>query len=161
MYATMNLTTALLAALLVIFPRSPAITCLRTRAEVIASQARDAAYTRHVPPGLLLAIGFMESHLGCDRASGGCWGAPIDPQHRGTAGTPDHAAQALATSFRVCGSWEGAVCRFRCGLCRCPDRHTRYASTAMGLARRIYTTAGEPVPVALTPRVASRVAARR
>lgn len=155
MYAPMNIAT-LLAALLAIFPRSPALVCLRSRADTIAAQARDAAAHRGVPAGLLLAVGFMESHLGCARSSGGCWGAPIDPQHRGTAGTPDHAAQALATSFRVCGSWDGAVCRFRCGLCRCPDRHTRYAANAIGLARRIYTTAGEPVPAALTLRVASR-----
>lgn len=155
MYAPMD-TAILFAALLAIFPRSPAVECLRARTDTIVTQAREAAARRGVPVGLLLAVGFMESHLGCDRASGGCWGAPISPDRRGTAGTPDHAAQALATSREVCGTWEGAVCRFRCGLCRCPDRHTRYASTAMGLARRIYTSAGEAVPVVLTPRVARR-----
>ena len=34
---------------------------------------------------LLAAVGWHESHLGCARASGGCWGSPRDRGHRHTA----------------------------------------------------------------------------
>lgn len=147
----MSFVAALVAALLSLFPRSPSLACLRARLDTITADAHAAAGQYGVPPALLLAVGFVETHLGCDRASGGCWGAPIDPQHRGTAGRASHAAQALATSYRVCGTWEGAVCRFRCGLCRCPPQHAQYTRNALSLAGRIRTAAGLPPSPALAP----------
>lgn len=128
---------ALLAALIALYPRSPSRPCIEARAAQIVADATAAAQRHGVPPALLLAVGFVETHLGCDRGSGGCWGAPIDPQHRGTAGTVDHAARALASSHAACGSWGAAVCRFRCGLCRCPAQHERYHRVALGLAARL------------------------
>jgi hypothetical protein len=134
---------ALLAALLALFPTSPSRPCIEARAAQITADAGAAARRYGVPPALLLAVGFVETHLGCDRASGGCWGAPISPERRGTAGTVDHAARALASGYAACGSWPGAVCRFRCGLCRCPLRHERYQRVALALAARL-TRAATP-----------------
>lgn len=148
---TLSVVAALVSALLSLFPRSPSLACLRSRTEAITRDAADATAQHDVPPALLLAVGFVETHLGCDRASGGCWGAPIDPQHRGTAGRASHAAQALATSYRVCGTWEGAVCRFRCGLCRCPPQHAQYTRNALSLAARIRAAADLPPNPAFTP----------
>jgi hypothetical protein len=134
---------ALLSALLTLFPASPSRSCIEARAAQITADVGAAARRHGVPPALLLAVGFVETHLGCDRASGGCWGAPISPERRGTAGTVDHAARALASGYAACGSWPGAVCRFRCGLCRCPPRHERYQRVALSLAARL-TRAAAP-----------------
>ena len=147
----MTIAHLIFVALMAIFPRSPARACLMSREAAIVSQANSANSARNVPPGVLLAVGFMESHLGCDRASGGCWGAPISPTRRHTAGTPDHAARALETSFNRCHSWRGAISRFRCGLCRCPPRFAGYVNTTVGIVRRVYERANLPLPDALEP----------
>lgn len=142
----MTIAHLIFVALMAMFSHSPARACLTARQDQIVTQAADAQASRGVPVGVLLAVGFMESHLGCDRASGGCWGAPISPMRRRTAGTPDHAARALATSFRICGSWRGAISRFRCGLCRGPARYDRYVNTALRIVRGLYRRAGIEEP---------------
>jgi hypothetical protein len=95
----------------------------------------------------------LETHLGCDRASGGNWGAPISPNRRATAGTHMHAGRALATSYRVCtvngqNSWRRAISRFRCGRCGgCPPTGSVYtANYTVGLVERLHTEAQIPVP---------------
>lgn len=147
----MTLAHLIFVALMALFPRTPARACLTARQTQIEAQADDAMRARNVPPGVLIAVGFMESHLGCDRASGGCWGAPISPTRRHTAGSPDHAARALETSFRRCGNWRGAISRFRCGLCRCPPRFDGYVNTTVGIVRRLYMRADQTVPDMLEP----------
>jgi len=124
----MNLLAALLfSALLAIYPHMNYRPCVESHRESIIAHAVSGAEEHNVPVGIVMVVGFLETHWGCNPASGGCWGAPIDPQHRGTAGTPNQAARALATSYRVCGErygWLGAVNRFRCGLCVCPAPRT-------------------------------------
>lgn len=128
---------AILAALLEIYPRSPALPCLRDRAGPIVT-ALDAAHRAHpdVPIGLLAAVGWNESHLGCARASGGCWGSPRDASHRHTAGTPTDAARDLSHALRACGSVRGAIARFRGGSCR-TGPHTAYVERVAALAARL------------------------
>lgn len=155
----MTLAQLIFAALLFIFPNANHRACLNARHDVIVANAEEAANANHVPVGVLIVTGWMESHMGCAPASGGCWGAPIDPQHRHTAGTPNHAAVALATSYRVCHSWEGAVSRFRCGLCTCrSETHRQYVATSMNLVRRLYIRAGhaEAIPTDLHRAVTRR-----
>ncbi len=129
---------------------------MRRRADEIAALANAASTAHHVPVGLLLATGWMESHLGCAAGSGGNWGAPRDIRHRNIAGTPDHAARALARSYVVCGSWSRAVGRFRSGLCAAP--HNRdYVATTLSLAVNVYARARVAVPAEL---LANRPGAR-
>jgi hypothetical protein len=71
----------------------------------------------NIPPSLILTVGFLESHFGCNPRSGGSWGSPIDRNHRGIAGTPIHTARDLANARKVCGSWFGALARYQSGLC--------------------------------------------
>lgn len=136
----------LVSTLLLISDRSPHIACLHARADSIAEWTAASATRHDVPPGLLLAIGFVESHLGCHPASGGCWGAPINRRQRHVAGTPDHAARALARSYTVCGSWVGAVRRFRIGLCQGTPATEDYVRRAFHLATRLYARAGIALP---------------
>lgn len=116
--------------------------CLDARAEEIATAAADAQERHGVPAEVLLAVGLLETHLGCDAGEGGGWGAPIDRRHRHAAGGPEHAARALAWGFRRCGDWEAAVAHYRCGLCRCPPLRGYSAPTAMRIARRVRERAG-------------------
>lgn len=129
--------TAILAALLSLYPRSPARACLGARRPAIVA-ALDAAHRAHpdVPLGLLVAVGWHESHLGCARASGGCWGSPVDRRHRHTAGSPTDAARDLSHALRACGTVPGAIARFRGGSCR-PGRHTAYVARVAALAARL------------------------
>ena len=113
---------AWLAALLLAVP-VPARerTCILARRETIAASADAAAAAHGIPVALLLSVAYLESHLGCARGSGGCWGAPISRTRRGVAGGADRAASALALGYRRCGQTdEGAVSSFRWGLCRPP-----------------------------------------
>lgn len=121
--------------------------CLERRREEIAAIAARAERETGVPAGLLLVVGMNETHLGCARNEGGGWGAPINRHHRHTAGTPLRAAQALAWSYRVCGTWEGAVGRFRSGLCR-PWQRAHVLSTAYRVrqTRALYELAELPAP---------------
>ena len=137
----------LLAALLQILrPPSAVRERLAAHYDEIAAQAAASAERYGVPVGLLLTVGYAESQLGSDPRAGGSWGAPVSRGRRNVAGTSDHAARALATSYRVCGSWRGAVSRFRCGLCHC-NRVEGYSPTrALRLAERVYRRAGLAMP---------------
>lgn len=120
--------------------------CVRTRAAAIETAAARGE-GRGVPPSVLLVVGLLESHWGCHPASGGCWGAPRDAHHRSLAGTPDHAARALARSYAVCGDWRGAVSRFRSGLCRARQpAHRAYVRRAASLIAAIHARTGLPRP---------------
>jgi len=152
----LDLALSLWLALLSVVPTPPRSMrpCLDRGAHSIPSAAAEAATAYDVPVGVLLVAAWLESHAGCDPASGGCWGAPIDARHRLTAGRASHAASALSLGFRGtarrrgCGTWEGAVSHFRCGLCRCPPPpgggYT--AAYAIGLAERVYLRAGVVLP---------------
>ena len=146
---------ALVAAILSLFPvmsgRNRA--CIEDRHDAIARQVDETAraYPR-VRPEVLVAVAFSETHLGCDAGEGGGWGAPIDRQHRHTAGTHLHAAAVLARGMVVCGSDElSAVRRFRTGLCD-PRRQStsavvgrvgeRYGRRVIRLAERLQRAAG-------------------
>ena len=121
--------------------------CVHQHRAEIAAHA-DAAWTTYgVPPAVILVVALFETHWGCDRRSGGGWGAPINATHRHIAGTPDRAARILRRSFDVCGSWEGAVSMFRMGLCVPPEeRHVRYVATVMRWAERVQTRAHRALP---------------
>ena len=113
--------------------------CIVARRETIAASAEAAAAAHGVPVALLLSVAYLESHLGCSRGSGGCWGAPISRARRGVAGGPDRAASALALGYRRCGGTpEGAVSSFRWGLCRVPAGARGYGpATVMRFAARV------------------------
>lgn len=148
----MEPTALLLAALLALY-HPPADVLARIEAHRAAIEADAAAAAAHygVPAGILLAVGFAESHLGQARASGGSWGSPTDRAHRLRAGRAEHTARDIAASFRVCGNWPAAVRRFRSGLCfREPPRG--YTSrTVLRIAARIYDHAHVPLPDGLAP----------
>jgi len=91
----------------------------------------------NMPIEFLAAIGFIETHLGCDQGEGGNWGAPISPTQRHIAGTPMQAATSLWHSFEVCRTMDGAARRFRTGVCANTPTGTRYANIAMSLVSRI------------------------
>ena len=141
-----DLAAHLLTALLAVLPPIPMRGRVEARREMIVAVAAAGQETYGVPPALVLAVGFLESRWGTDARSGGSWGTPIDMQHRNVAGPPAGAARALASSFRVCGSWFGAVSRFRCGRCRCPRLVGYEPGYALGLAERTMARAGEPLP---------------
>lgn len=133
------MTRALVLTLLAIWPRMAARRCLESRADEIADHLETGRTAHGVPPEILASVGWHETWLGCHPGEGGGWGAPIDVRHRHTAGTPEHAARALARSYAVCGTWRGAVTRFRSGLCRLPagDSREQYVASVMRLARRL------------------------
>lgn len=137
----------LIALLINLIPHSPYLACIRANEAAIASTLAKSEHDYGVPPSVLLVVGLLESHLGCNPRSGGCWGAPIDMQHRNVAGTPLHAARALASSYRVCGTWRGAIGRFRSGLCRPTQHaHTQYVARAMTWIERLNTGVGVSTP---------------
>jgi hypothetical protein len=145
-------TKALLLALLGMF-RSPAQACMTRHAPENIEAAAEAAEAFGVPPGLLLAVGYLETHWGCSRASGGNWGAPISRARRTVPGRAHHAASALARARRVCGgrTWRRAVMMFRTGRCEFEEsRMIGYTPTeALSLARRVYLRAGIAPPADL------------
>lgn len=129
---------AWITALLLAFPSLAHRPCVIARREQIAAAAEAAARRHEVPVGLLLAVAVLESHLGCNPRSGGCWGAPISRDRRHTAGTADHAASALALGLRRCGSDEGAIAHFRWGRCRVPRGAHGYGPVSvLRLAERV------------------------
>ena len=129
---------AVLSALLTLLPVPAARRrCIVSHRGAIGRDA-DAVSARYgVPVSVLLAVGYLESHLGCAPRSGGCWGAPISPRRRGTAGGPAHAAAALAWGYRRCTTTLGAVSHFRCGRCVCPHLVGYQPAAAVRLAERI------------------------
>jgi hypothetical protein len=100
---------------------------------LVASQERYP----EMPMEMIAAVGFMETHLGCDSGEGGNWGAPISPTQRHTAGTPLQAATALWHGYEVCGTWEGAARRFRTGLCRPTPSGSSYSRAALRVVDRL------------------------
>jgi hypothetical protein len=90
-----------------------------------------------MPMEMIAAIGFMETHLGCDQGEGGNWGAPASPTQRHVPGTPFQAATALWHSYEHCHTWEGAARRFRTGLCRPTPTGSAYSRTAMRVVNRL------------------------
>jgi hypothetical protein len=131
----------LLTALLASFTHMPARQCIERRFDEITIAAGDASERFGVPPALLLSVGFHETWLGCHGERD--WGAPVDRRHRHTAGTPADAAASLAVGLRVCGSWRGAITRFRSGLCSVPEGDPRrdYVRSVLRLSRRVVARA--------------------
>lgn len=161
-----ELVETLLAALLFLLPPLPVSerACVASRREEIISTAIDISAQHQVPPAVILVVGLLESHYGCSRGSGGCWGAPTSPTRRHVAGTPSQAARSLSTGFRGnertgrfrgCGTWVGAVSWFRCGRCRCPARPGYTADYAVGLVGRMSDRAGVARPGSLARREAA------
>lgn len=130
----MNAARALAALLAVLPARRPYSACLTARAPRVIADADAASREHGVPVALLLSVGYAESHLGCARGSGGCWGAPVSRLHRHTAGRASHAASALALGHRRCGTWTGALAHFRCGRCACDGS---YVARVAGLWQRV------------------------
>ena len=96
---------AVLSALLTLLPVPAARrACIVSHRGAIGRDA-DAVSARYgVPVSVLLAVGYLESHLGCAPRSGGCWGAPISPRRRapGCSTRPlSRAAPAWATIPRA------------------------------------------------------------
>ena len=146
---------ALYMALLSILPHSRHTPCLRAHAQQITHTIAAAEQDRHVPAGVLLVVGLLESHCGCAESD---WGAPIDDAHRHTAGTSDTAAFALAVAFYGggrrhfvgCHTWARAIGRFRSGICDPFNPvHQAYVTRALHLIERVYAAAGQPVPASL------------
>lgn len=131
----------LLTALLATFSHMPARHCIERRFDEITAAADDASERFGVPPALLLSVGFHETWLGCHGERD--WGAPVDRRHRHTAGTPADAAASLAVGLRVCGTWNGAITRFRSGLCTVPpgDPRRAYVRSVLRLSRRVMARA--------------------
>lgn len=116
-------------------------------AEQIAALVDDAEESYGVPAGVLLVVGFLETHLGTDHGEGGNWGAPIDARHRHTAGTAFNAAHVLAVGFGTCHTWLRAITYYRSGHCVFARRLVGYeAPYALRLIERIYDTAGVERP---------------
>lgn len=123
-------TLRLLTLLLTLFQHPANVECIRRQENSIAERAYNASVSSQVPASVILVVAFLESHFGCAAASGGSWGAPVDRNHRLTAGPSEqvavHSASSLHNGFygtrhsRGCGTWFGAISYFRCGLCRCP-----------------------------------------
>ena len=130
----MNAARALAALLAVLPARRPYAACLTARTERVIADADAASREHGVPVALLLSVGYAESHLGCARGSGGCWGAPVSRTARHTAGRASHAASALALGHRRCGTWSGALGHFRCGQCVCAGN---YVARVGGLWQRV------------------------
>lgn len=140
------MTSALiLSAILALFPHMSGNNraCIEQNRAHIAAQLDEthAAYP-DVPLEVMAAVAFAETHLGCDAGEGGNWGAPISRDRRHTAGTHLHAAGALHRSLAVCGTVDGAIQRFRTGLCD-PRRQTanlrvrEQATTYLRTVRRL------------------------
>lgn len=145
----MQIFQLLLSAILSIFPHMSGNNraCIERNFDDIAMVAEAAERDMGVPPAVILAVGFLETHLGCDQGEGGNWGAPISRTRRHTAGTPAQAALALSHGYQVCHTWVGAISRFRSGQCRIPARMANYPRNAINLINRMSRVAGVPSPI--------------
>lgn len=129
---------ALLAVLLALLPVPAARrACIVERRAAIEHDADAASAATGVPVAVILAVAYLETHIGCAPRSGGCWGAPISPSRRGTAGRAIHSATALAWGYRACGDALGAVSHYRCGRCRCGRLVGYQPEHAMDLVDRL------------------------
>ncbi len=126
----------LIAAILHLYP-GPQSQCIARRAEAIAVDADAAAEQYGVPVSILLATAFLETHIGCDHGEGGGLGAPIDRDHRHTAGGWDQHGSALRLGFARCHDWTAAVNHYRTGTCGRPAPIGYQAGYAMQIAGRI------------------------
>ena len=137
--------TLMLAALLTFFGPCESVRRITADQSHIDRLGTAAAAQYAVPPAVLMSVGFYETWLGTYPGEGGNWGAPASRFHRHVAGTPADAARALARSFSVCGSWEGAIGRFRSGECTAP--HNRgYVRHVLAMADRLNASAGVSTP---------------
>jgi hypothetical protein len=143
----MTTTPAVILAVLLALhrPPQPHRTCIEAhRAQIEAAGAE--AESIGVPAAILFAVARRESHFACAPGERS-WGAPVDRRHRHTAGGPMHAARALARSFAVCGTWRGAVGRFRSGLCDpWQPMHRSYVASVMRDVETIHARTGTPLP---------------
>lgn len=144
----MTIAQLLLTALLNLFPYMSGDNraCIVRNFNSIAQVAENAERDLGVPAAVMLTVGFIETHNGCDRGEGGNWGAPISPTQRHVAGAPSQAGVALQHGFERCGSWLGAISRFRSGHCRIPPAMEHYPRTAMRIITRISTDASVALP---------------
>jgi len=147
----MTTSELVLAALLHLFPHMSHNNraCIEANRDHIVRVAEEGLRDHGVPPLVMISVGFMETHLGCDVGEGGNWGAPISRAERHRAGTPGQAAQALQTSREVCGTWLGAISRFKSGLCRIPPSMTFYTRGTLRLMNRLSRETGLPMPESL------------
>ncbi len=138
----MSLGSELLMAVVLHFPHTPARECLLQRQEVIEVAIEEARVAfPQMPSQLFVAVGFWETHLGCDANENGNWGAPISATQRHVAGTPFQAARILWRSYQVCGDWLGAARRFRTGNCTPSEIGSRYANGVLRLSQQLETLA--------------------
>jgi hypothetical protein len=135
----MTIASELLLAVLLKFPSTPARQCLIERRDRIELAITESI--RRYPlisPEVLVAVGFSETHLGCDANEGGNWGAPMSATQRHIPGTPMQAAKILYRSYETCGSdWESAARRFRTGDCRPSKIGSRYAASVIRLSQQL------------------------
>lgn len=140
---------SILAAILAIFPHSPNFNAIQRNSANITAHIADAQGIYGVPAGVFAVVGFMETHLGTDANEGGGYGAPTNRFHRHTPGTADDAARALRRAYFGCyKSWEGAISRFRSGMCVIPatDYRRPYVVRALSLITQVYAHVGQAVP---------------
>ncbi len=145
---TPALVGALLSAMIAVLPPipQPQRDRIQLQKDAIVAMATASSARYGVPPSVLLVVGFMETHLGTDDGEGGGWGAPIDAQHPNKAGTSDDAAKILGRGRKRCGSWQGAVSRFRSGQCVAPTFAKSYVRSAMRLIQHMHDRVDVPVP---------------
>jgi hypothetical protein len=125
---------SLITSLLLLYPSGPHQECIRSRSHQIAHQVEIAIRAhRSVKAESLIAIGFMETHLGCARGIG--WGASLLSTDRGNPAMT--AARILETGLRVCRSEEGSFRFYRTGRCSESFIGSPYARRAISLSRRI------------------------
>jgi hypothetical protein len=142
-------TARALAALLAMF-RAPVLTQHRMmeRREWIVETVAAASERWNVAPELILVLGYLESHLGTDRSSGGSFGNPESARHRERPGTVDGAARILATGMRICTGDMGVISYWRCGACHCPPLRGYDPPEAVAILHRVRAAAsvgGGPV----------------
>lgn len=122
----------------------PALRCIERNRRSIIENVQRAEREYGVAPGILLVTGALEGHCGCTRLTGrGSWGVAlghVDPE------PAIAAAIALRASARVCGSYEAALSRFRCGLCRCGRLIGYRPEHSAWVIRRVYHRAGLDLP---------------
>lgn len=142
----MSIYQILIVSLLNLYMSGNNRACIQANQVQIASVLQDGEQNHGVPPLVLLSVGFMETHLGCDAGEGGNWGAPISRLNRHRAGTPAQAAMALQASYRACGTWLGAISRFRSGLCRIPRGMAHYPRGVVRLMTMLSQRTNQSLP---------------
>lgn len=125
---------AIVTSLILMFPSGPHQQCIRDRAPQIERHVQRALRAHpSVSASSLIAIGFVETHLGCVRGIG--WGAR--PLRRDRGNPAMAAARSLERGLRICGDQAGSFRFFRTGKCRPSDVGSSYAHRAQRLASRL------------------------